>query len=197
MAIWLSISVLPTRMTAAILRRIPPSLEQAAQLCGASWFMTLRYIVAPLAKRGLMATWVIAYIFCLRDLGITMVVYPPGSDTLPVRYPDINGQWRAQPDCRVMRHFDRSHTAAALCGGSLASARWATTMSMIEFRSVCKDYQGRQVIDMLSLQIEAKERVVLFGPSGCGKSTILYLIAGLVIPDAGDILLNDRTRRGG
>jgi iron(III) transport system permease protein len=77
--------VLPMRMTAAILQRIPPSLEQAAQLCGASWFMTLRDIVVPLAKRGLMATWVIAYIFCLRDIGITLVVYPPGSDTLPVR----------------------------------------------------------------------------------------------------------------
>jgi ABC-type sugar transport system ATPase subunit len=64
-------------------------------------------------------------------------------------------------------------------------------MSMIEFRSVCKDYQGRRVIDMLSFQIEAKERVVLFGPSACGKSTVLHLIAGLVIPDSGDILIND------
>jgi ABC-type sugar transport system ATPase subunit len=62
-------------------------------------------------------------------------------------------------------------------------------MSMIEFRSVCKEY-GRRVIDTLSLKIEAKERVVLFGPSGCGKSTILHLIAGLVIPDSGDILIN-------
>src|SRR6202022_4517122 len=44
---------------------------------------------------------------------------------------------------------------------------------------------------MLSLKIEAKERVVLFGPSGCGKSTVLHLIAGLVIPDAGDIQVND------
>jgi iron(III) transport system permease protein len=78
-------AVLPARMTAAILRRIPPSLEQAAQLCGASWFMTLRHIVAPLAKRGLIGAWIIAYIFCLRDLGITLVVYPPGFDTLPVR----------------------------------------------------------------------------------------------------------------
>jgi iron(III) transport system permease protein len=77
--------VLPTRMTAAVLRRIPPSMEQAAALCGASWFMTLRYIVAPLAKRGLIAAWIIAYVFCLRDLGITMAVYPPGLDTLPVR----------------------------------------------------------------------------------------------------------------
>ena len=64
-------------------------------------------------------------------------------------------------------------------------------MSMIEFRSVSKEYHGRRVIDTLSLKIEAKERVVLFGPSGCGKSTVLHLIAGLVIPDAGDILVND------
>ncbi|MBI1866805.1 MAG: iron ABC transporter permease [Methylocystis sp.] len=78
-------AVLPMRMTAAILQQSPPSLERAAQLCGASWFMTLRYVVAPLAKRGLIAAWIIAYVFCLRDLGITMVVYPPGADTLPVR----------------------------------------------------------------------------------------------------------------
>jgi ABC-type sugar transport system ATPase subunit len=64
-------------------------------------------------------------------------------------------------------------------------------MSMIEFRSVCKDYQGRRVIDALSLKMEANERVVLFGPSGCGKSTILHLIAGLIAPDEGDILIND------
>jgi iron(III) transport system ATP-binding protein len=64
-------------------------------------------------------------------------------------------------------------------------------MSMIEFRSVCKDYQGRRVIDSLPMQIEAKERVVLFGPSGCGKSTVLHLIAGLVIPESGDILIKD------
>ena len=62
---------------------------------------------------------------------------------------------------------------------------------MIEFRAVCKDYQGRRVIDTLFLKVEAGERVVLFGPSGCGKSTVLHLIAGLVIPDSGDILVNE------
>ena len=64
-------------------------------------------------------------------------------------------------------------------------------MSMIELRSARKDYNGRRVIDGLSLQIEAKERVVLFGPSGCGKSTVLHLIAGFVIPDSGTILIGD------
>jgi iron(III) transport system permease protein len=78
-------AVLPIRMSAATLQRIPPSLERAAQLCGASWFMTLRDIVLPLARSGLITAWIIAYVFCLRDVSITMVVYPPGSDTLPVR----------------------------------------------------------------------------------------------------------------
>jgi iron(III) transport system permease protein len=78
-------AVIPARMTSAVLARIPPSLEQAAQLGGASWFTTVRQIVVPLASRGLSAVWIVSYVFCLRDLGISIVVYPPGSDTLPVR----------------------------------------------------------------------------------------------------------------
>jgi hypothetical protein len=67
-----------------------------------------------------------------------------------------------------MRPQSGPFSAPASCSGELQSAiGWATIMSMIEFRSVCKDYQRRRVIDMLSMQIEAKERVVLFGPSGC------------------------------
>jgi len=77
--------VLPTRMTAAMVERIPPSLEHAAQLCGASWFTIVVRIVAPLAARGLIAAWAVSYVFCMRDLGVSIVVYPPGSDTLPVR----------------------------------------------------------------------------------------------------------------
>lgn len=64
-------------------------------------------------------------------------------------------------------------------------------MSMIEFRNVSKEYQGRRVVDALSFRVEAKERVVLFGPSGCGKSTVLHMIAGLIIPESGDILIED------
>jgi iron(III) transport system ATP-binding protein len=63
-------------------------------------------------------------------------------------------------------------------------------MSTIEFLAVSKEYHGRRAIDALSLKVETGERVVLFGPSGCGKSTVLHLIAGLVIPDFGDILIN-------
>ena len=64
-------------------------------------------------------------------------------------------------------------------------------MSMIDLRRVSKDYNGRRVINDVSLKVESGERVVLFGPSGCGKSTVLQLIAGLVIPNSGEVLINE------
>lgn len=70
-------------------------------------------------------------------------------------------------------------------------------MSMIELRALTKGWRGRQIFEALSLTIEAGERVVLFGPSGCGKSTLLHLIAGLALPDSGDILIdNELVARG-
>ncbi len=78
-------TVLTSRITISTLAQIPPSMEEAAQVAGAGWFQRLSLIVAPLAMRGLFAAWLVAYIFCLRDMGITMLVYPPGHDTFPVR----------------------------------------------------------------------------------------------------------------
>ncbi len=76
---------LTSRITAAALAQVPHSFEQAAALMGAGWFRRLAFIITPLMGRGLLLAWLVAYIFCLRDTGIAMLVYPPGHDTLPVR----------------------------------------------------------------------------------------------------------------
>jgi len=78
-------TALTSRISVAQLGQISPSMEEAAQVAGAGWFHTMAVIVAPLAWRGLAASWLVGYIFCLRDMGITMLVYPPGHETLPVR----------------------------------------------------------------------------------------------------------------
>lgn len=78
-------TALTSRIIVSTLAQIPPSMEEAAQVVGARWLRRLGLIVAPLARRGLATAWLVAYIFCLRDVGITMMVYPPGHDTLPVR----------------------------------------------------------------------------------------------------------------
>ena len=78
-------ALLPMRSVAAALGAVPRSLEDVARLSGAGWFMTLEHIVVPLARRGLLVAWLTGYVFSLRDIAISIVVYPPGSDTLPVR----------------------------------------------------------------------------------------------------------------
>jgi iron(III) transport system permease protein len=78
-------AILPMRVVSASLAAVPRSLEEAAWLSGAGWFITLRRIVAPLASRGLLAAWLISYVFSLRDVAMSIVVYPPGYDTLPIR----------------------------------------------------------------------------------------------------------------
>jgi ABC-type Fe3+/spermidine/putrescine transport system ATPase subunit len=59
-------------------------------------------------------------------------------------------------------------------------------------------YQKHVVLHNLNLQINAGECVALLGPSGIGKSTLLRIIAGLVAPTSGNIVLKSRqlTRDG-
>ena len=78
-------TALTSRITVSTLAQIPPSMEEAARTAGAGWFRRVSLIVAPMAGRGLAAGWLVGYIFCFRDMGITMMVYPPGHDTFPVR----------------------------------------------------------------------------------------------------------------
>jgi len=78
-------TALTSRISLTQLAQIPPSMEEAAQVAGAGWFRRVVFIVAPEARRGLLAGWLVGYIFSLRDTGITMLVYPAGHETLPVR----------------------------------------------------------------------------------------------------------------
>lgn len=78
-------TVLTSRISVSQLARIPSSMEEAARIAGAGWLRRLLLIVVPLARRGLLASWLVAYLFSLRDTSITMLVYPPGHETLPVR----------------------------------------------------------------------------------------------------------------
>lgn len=51
-------------------------------------------------------------------------------------------------------------------------------------------YQDTFIIDDFSLMVETGSTVAVVGPSGCGKSTLLRLIAGLLHPSRGRIIID-------
>ena len=52
--------------------------------------------------------------------------------------------------------------------------------------------EGRVLIDELSLSMNPGERWVLLGPNGAGKSTLILALTGLLPPNAGNILLDNK-----
>lgn len=65
-------------------------------------------------------------------------------------------------------------------------------MTSIELQGVTKKYGDLQVVQPTHLRVEPGELVTLLGPSGSGKSTILSIIAGLVSPSSGRIMIGEQ-----
>jgi len=65
------------------------------------------------------------------------------------------------------------------------------SVQMLELCNVNKAYaEGRKVLTNLTYTLKAGEYVAIMGDSGVGKSTLLNLIAGLDMPDSGEIRIN-------
>ena len=65
-------------------------------------------------------------------------------------------------------------------------------------RDICFSYHNlngeTKALSNLSFQINKGEFVAIVGPSGCGKSTLLSIIAGLIKPESGEIILDQAER---
>ena len=66
----------------------------------------------------------------------------------------------------------------------------------VEVRGVSKRFDGAEVLRGVSLEAEPGRVTVVAGPSGAGKTTLLRIIAGLLDPDEGDILFDDKSVLG-
>ncbi len=65
-------------------------------------------------------------------------------------------------------------------------------MSALELKAVSKSFGSTSVLREVDLSLGSGEFLVLLGASGCGKSTVLNLIAGLLTPTSGEILIDGR-----
>ena len=70
----------------------------------------------------------------------------------------------------------------------------------VQVRSVSKRMgqpgQSVHVLDDISLDVAPGEFVSIIGPSGCGKSTLFNVLAGLEIPDSGEVAVNGQPASG-
>ena len=63
---------------------------------------------------------------------------------------------------------------------------------MIELINVCKKFGKQIVLDGVNFNVQEGETVALLGPSGTGKSVLLKHIIGLIHPDRGTIIVDDK-----
>jgi ABC-type sulfate/molybdate transport systems ATPase subunit len=63
---------------------------------------------------------------------------------------------------------------------------------MITLSKVSKSFREVKAVDRVSLEVPDMSSIVIHGPSGSGKTTLLRLIAGLEVPDAGEIFLDEK-----
>ena len=61
---------------------------------------------------------------------------------------------------------------------------------ILDLKNISKSFDGKKVLDNLSLSIGKNEFITLLGPSGCGKSTTLRIIGGFEKPDTGSVFFN-------
>jgi iron(III) transport system permease protein len=70
---------------AASARYVPVSHEEAAAVSGAGWLRTVTRIVLPQVWLGVATAWVITFVLAFGELGVSILVAPPGEATLPIR----------------------------------------------------------------------------------------------------------------
>ena len=65
-------------------------------------------------------------------------------------------------------------------------------MKKLEVKNVSKDFDGKPVLQEISIELNQGELVCLLGVSGGGKTTLFNIISGLLKPDHGKVLLDGK-----
>ena len=111
---------------------------------------------------------------------------------------------RRQPQARATKQqarINRFHDLKKEVSGS--SAETDLTMNfetsrigkkVIEFQDVCFAYDDKIILQDFNLLVQAKDRIGIVGDNGVGKSTLLNLIAGILEPTAGQVVIGETVR---
>ena len=163
---------------------------------GVSFFGRLFWVTLPTIKTALFAACVLTFTLSMGEFNVSFFLYTPLNKTLAGR-----------PVRRVHHRAARAGSGhdgyfSTLCGARISRFREAgyadggRRMSFLDIKSVNFFYGDTQALFSVSLDISKSELVTLVGPSGCGKSTLLRVVAGLLEPRDGKVIVDgeDMTR---
>src|ERR1041385_2675722 len=90
--------------------------------------------------------------------------------------------------------MDRPHrgpVGPALASGAAMTAARSGSATFVEARDLSLSFGETPALRGASLTVGQGEIVAVMGPSGSGKSTLLHCLAGILVPDQGQILFGD------
>jgi iron(III) transport system permease protein len=70
------------RTLAGVVLQVDKSLEECARVCGAGWVYQLRTVTLPLLKPGIIAAWLLIFMACVRELGVSVFLMGPNAKVI-------------------------------------------------------------------------------------------------------------------
>src|SRR4029077_5476030 len=70
------------RTISSVMLQIDNSLEECAEVCGASWAYRMRTVTVPLLRPGLVAAWLLLFVASVRELGASILLMGPHSKVI-------------------------------------------------------------------------------------------------------------------
>lgn len=210
------------RTSLGALEQVNPNLLRAARTLGASEWDVFRRVQLPLAGPGVLAGTVLAFARAMGEFGATLMLagnIPGRTQTMPIAIFSSaeSGDMRAAAlwvlvivaiSLAIIRLLNYERKTRATHLEPATSPRTAEVASVTAGSHAASDISRRGANEQFGLEFEAERKLEnftlgvrfksrkgamgLLGPSGAGKSMSLLMIAGVITPDKGRIVLNGR-----
>ena len=78
-------SFIATKLISNAIKQVPKSLDEAAQISGITSFARLQKILIPIILPSVFVAFLVSFIFSFGELGTTIMLYPPGTEIMPIK----------------------------------------------------------------------------------------------------------------
>ncbi|GMA62516.1 ABC-F family ATP-binding cassette domain-containing protein [Alicyclobacillus fastidiosus] len=99
---------------------------------------------------------------------------------------------------RTDRYYEVLEQTPEAIGETVAISTASTRLgkSVVELHQVVKAFADKQIVNGFDYIVQRNDRIGIIGPNGAGKSTLLRMIAGMELPDSGEVRIGSTVKMG-